>query len=194
MALEELKAKVKGLLSRRRWDHTLRVVEMSLEMVASLQLEIEPSKVETAALLHDCAKDLPLGEQLKKAGHFGIVLTSSDLLCPSTLHSRVGAGMAQHEFGIRDADILQAIALHTTGGPRMSPLAKIIFVADYIEPGRSFPGLEKVRSLAKKELNGAVLACMEQTLRYLLQRGDIIHPRMIAARNYILATENHTLL
>jgi predicted HD superfamily hydrolase involved in NAD metabolism len=194
VVLGELKKEIKGLLSQKRWEHTLRVVSASFELISCLQIEIEANKVETAALLHDCAKDLPLGEQLKKAGYFGIVLTSSDLLCPKTLHGRVGAGIVQHEFGIVDADIIQAVALHTTGGPRMSPLAKIIFVADYIEPGRSFPGVEKLRLLAKKELNGAVLACMEQTLLYLLQRGDFIHPRMIAARNYILAAEDYTLV
>ena len=194
MTLEELKGKVKGLLSQGRWEHTLRVDRTALELAACLQLELEEGKIETAALLHDCAKDLPLGEQLKKAGYFGIVLTSSDLLCPKTIHGRVAAGIAQHEFGIRDPDILRAIALHTTGGPRMSALAKLIFVADYLEPGRSFPGVEKLRILAKRDLNGTVLACMEHTLLYLLRRGDFIHPRMIAARNYILAAEDHTLV
>ena len=126
MTLEELKGKVKGLLSQGRWEHTLRVARTALELAACLQLELEEGKIETAALLHDCAKDLPLGEQLKKAGYFGIVLTSSDLLCPKTIHGRVAAGIAQHEFGIRDPDILRAIALHTTGGPRMSALAKLI--------------------------------------------------------------------
>jgi len=185
--IEGLKKEVKHLLSRERWEHTQRVVEMAGQLLANHRYPLDPQRVQTAALLHDCAKDLSLSGQLKKAGDFGIVLTSSDLLCPQTLHGPVGAGMARHMFGIVDRDILQAIALHTTGGPRMTALAKIIFVADYVEPGRHFLGVDKLRTLAEQNLDEAVLACMNHSLAYLLRRGNLIHRRMIAARNYLLA-------
>lgn len=185
--IKGLKKEVKYLLSQERWEHTQGVIETAMQLLVDHNYSIDPHRLQTAALLHDCAKDLSFSAQLKKAADFGIVLTSSDLLCPRTLHGPVGAGMARHMFGIVDIDILQAIALHTTGGPRMTALAKIIFVADYIEPGRDFSGVEGLRTRAAKNLDGAVLACMNHTLAYLLKHGNLIHRRMITARNYLLA-------
>lgn len=187
--LVELEARVRSLMSRRRWEHTRGVVAAALQLASLHHPFLDPDRVKVAALLHDCAKDLPLGVQLKKAGEFGIVVTSSDLLCPQVLHGPVGAAMARYEFNIRDREITRAIAFHTTAGPRMSPLEKIIFVADYIEPARSFPGVEKLRALAKEDLGEAVVACMEQTLVYLIKRRVCIHPRMILARNHLLGAK-----
>ena len=100
----------------------------------------------------------------------------------------MGAGIARHIYGIEDRDILRAIALHTTGAPGMTVLAKIIFLADYIEPGRRFPNVERLRAIAVRNLDEAVLSCMNHTLNHLLVQGVCIHQRMIAARNYLLAT------
>ena len=179
-----MEAKLRSLLPTVRWNHTQGVVDTALRLHSCHQLDIPQEKVRIAALLHDCAKDLPLAVLLKKARDFDIVLTSFDLLCPKVIHAPIGAGLAANEFKIKDKEVLRAICYHTTGAPGLSPLAKIIFVADSIEPQRKYPGVEELRRLAWVSLDGAVMACIEHTLCSLIRKGLIIHPRMVRAYNF----------
>ena len=80
----------------------------------------------------------------------------------------------------------EAIGCHTTGRENMTLLDKIIFIADYIEPGRKFYGVDEVRELAYKDLDKAVLLSLENTIRHILNKGVLIHPNTINARNYII--------
>ena len=188
MALGQWPEWVRAHLSRERWEHTLRVVAMAESLATRHCPQLSLERVKGAALFHDCAKDLPLADLLKMVRDFGIVITSSDLLCPQVLHGPVGAAWVEREWHIKDRGLLQAISMHTTGGPKMEILAKIIFVADYIEIGRNFPGAEKLREIAFGDLSQGVLACMDNTLCYLVARGEFVHPRMVAGRNYLLGS------
>ncbi|MGI6576065.1 MAG: bis(5'-nucleosyl)-tetraphosphatase (symmetrical) YqeK [bacterium] len=187
MAIEP---EVYSLLTKDRWEHTQGVVDTALELRSRHYPVLDPERVKMSALLHDCGKDLPLAMLLKKASDFGIVLTSFDLLCPQVIHAPISAGLARYQFHVTDKDILQAIAYHTTGKPQMSDLAKLIFVADYIEPGRKYPGVDALRIKARSDLDVALLACIDQTLHFLLQQGSFIHPRMVRTRNYYLLHGN----
>ena len=90
---------------------------------------------------------------------------------PPVLHAMTGAALAREEFGVSDA-VFGAIRWHTTGRPDMTPLEKIVYLADAIEPTRSYPAVEKLRELAEKDLDAAVLAAMERTLELLRTRGQ----------------------
>lgn len=185
----KLEEEIKNLLTRKRWDHTQGVIAASLQLVSRHQLPLDIMQVKMAALFHDCAKDLPLRMLLKKTGEFGMLLTNSDLLCPQVLHAPVGGGIAKYDFHIRDEAVIHAITNHCTGLPGMALLDKVIFVADYTEQGRNFPGVEELREQAQRDLGLAVLRCMDHTLMYLLKQRVYIHPHMIAARNFFLVEE-----
>ena len=93
-------------------------------------------KALTAGLLHDCAKGRGVKEQIRYCEKHGILLTEAELAMPALIHAKLGAYLAEKDYGITDPEILDAITYHTTGRPDMSLLEKIIYIADYIEPNR----------------------------------------------------------
>lgn len=140
-----------------------------------------------AGLLHDCAKGMQGDELLQWSLAFGIVRDDTERTCPDLLHGPVGALLAWKEYGVTDVEVLQAIRLHTLGAEGMRLLDKIIYLADYIEAGRDFPGVEELRAAAEEDLNLAVLKAMEGTIRYVLARGLPLHPQTVRARSSLLA-------
>jgi len=153
----QLLERLRQRMSPWRFEHSLRVEALAVELARFW--DVSEQKASIAGLLHDTARDLPDSRLA------AIVAASDDPLladwkqstAPVVLHAPVGALIARQEFGIADPEILNAIALHTTGAAEMSPLAMIIFLADYCEPGRHFPGVEPVRSLLKTSLEAATL-------------------------------------
>jgi predicted HD superfamily hydrolase involved in NAD metabolism len=129
---------------------------------------------------------MPNNLLLKAAAESGIVVLGVEQKEPVLLHAPVGAVIARRDYGVDDPEVLAAIRWHTTGGPDMSLLDEIVFLADYIEPGRSFPGVEKLRALAAASFPEALLAAYDQTLGYLLAEGGLIHPATVEGRNALL--------
>jgi len=105
---------------------------------------------------------------------------------PVLWHAPVGAEAVREELGIDDEEVLDAIRFHTTGRPGMSLLEKVIFLADYIEPGRSFSGVEEVRRLARENLDRAILKALDNTILYLIERGFKVYPQTLLTRNDML--------
>src|SRR5690606_33311273 len=105
-------------------------------------------------------------------------------------HAPVGAYLVKKEIGITDEDILDAIRHHTTGRPGMTTLEKVVFLADYIEPNRSFPGVEEVREKAKKSLDEALVLSLQNTIRFLLSKNQLIYPQTVATYNDLLRKMN----
>ena len=102
-------------------------------------------------------------------------MNEAELKNPQLLHAKVGSFLAMEEFDIHDQDIINAILNHTTGRPDMSPLEKIIYIADYIEPGRKqAPNLTPIRKVAFEDLNKALLMILEDTLSYLESTGSVV--------------------
>ena len=129
-------------------------------------------KAEMAGLLHDCAKRYDDMTIIQKCEKKGISLTEGELRAPAVIHAKLGAWMAENKYGITDAEILSAIACHTTGKPEMSLLDKIVYVADYIEPRREkAPNLPEMRKLAFEDLEEALYQIMQGTLTYLEASG-----------------------
>ena len=107
------------------------------------------------------------------------------LLPPPIRHAPVGAIHARNAYGVQDPAILQAIARHTVCGPNMTALDKVIYLADKIEPGRTYGSVAAIRKAAERSLDEGMLACIHQTAAYLQQQGETLHPATLAARDEI---------
>lgn len=175
---------VKGLLSTKRFKHTLGVIETAVKLAAAYGVNQEQARA--AALLHDVARDLRGAELMERCREFGIEADEVEQAAPDLLHGKLAACLAEQKFGLIDQEILQAIRFHTTGYKNMSTLDKIIFIADMIEPGRAYPGVDQLRESAFINLNEAVRAGLESTIRLVLKNGQVIHPASIEARNSLL--------
>ncbi|MCR4587733.1 MAG: bis(5'-nucleosyl)-tetraphosphatase (symmetrical) YqeK [Lachnospiraceae bacterium] len=165
---DQIRKKLKKSLDAHRFEHTLGVAYTAAVMASVFDEDIEKAKI--AGYLHDCAKCMSDEKKLSICDKQDIPVSDIERQCPSLLHGKVGAYVARNKYGIEDEDILNAIANHTTGRPGMSKLEKIIFVADYVEPGRNNREgmhLEDVRRLALTDLDGAVRRILSDTLRYL---------------------------
>jgi predicted HD superfamily hydrolase involved in NAD metabolism len=179
-----LEKKLQQALSTKRFCHSVGVQQTARELAT--RFGADTHKAGVAGLLHDCAREMTSDHLLKRAGEFGIVVGSLERSSPVILHAAISAYIASLEYGILDEEIKQAIALHTTGGPNMSLLDKIIFLADYIEPHRDFPGVDKLRKLALEDLDQAVLAAFDQTIGHLINKRMVIHLATIEGRNALL--------
>ena len=164
--LLKIQKKVKKELDDERYRHTLGVMYMAAAL--SMRYGEDLMKAQVAGLLHDCAKCIPNDRKIKMCVRYGIEITDTERNAPSLLHSKLGAYLARHEYGIEDEDILGAIRWHTTGKPAMSLLEKIIFISDYIEPMRfKAADLPTVRRLAFGNIDRAVQITLADTLAYL---------------------------
>lgn len=181
-------AEITGELAKRLSTHRLRhsiSVSQTAEWLAE-RFGCDREKARLAGLLHDMAREMPAQELLPRAQAFGIVVNDVEQAEPVLLHAPLAAKLAQAEFGIDDADILQAILLHTIGGSQMTLLDKIIYVADVIEPGRTFPGVDEIRKVARIDLDQALLVALDQSICHIIKGGGLLHPATIAARNELL--------
>ena len=171
-------------LSKRRFQHSMQVARVAAEMATHYGLDVEKAYI--TGLLHDYAKGVSGQELMQIAQDNGLIEDEMDLEIPDLLHAPVGAWQLRNELGIQDEEILRAVACHTTGAFEMSELDKIIYLADMIEPGRDYPGLERLKCIAGRDLDRGMLLGLESTIRYCLEQGRILHPRTIAVRNYYL--------
>lgn len=184
MDLNVIKREAQKQMSAARWSHTLGVVEDAVRL--ALLWRVDPYKAEIAALLHDLVRDWTPERLLETAEANHLINHPVERMHPELLHGPVAAFLAAAQWEIEDREITDAIALHTLGAENMTTLAKIIYLADLIEPGRDYPGLNKLRGLAEKDLDQAMLAGFDQTLSYCLERGKMLHPQTINARNALL--------
>lgn len=176
-------------LGEDRFNHSLRVVEEA-ERLAS-KYNIDREKAVTAALLHDCAKFSDKKKILKMANYFDIIISDIMIHNKQLIHGPLGAKMAQDKYKVYDVDILNAIEFHTTGRKDMSKLEKLIYIADYIEAGRKFPGVNQVRRLAYVDLDRSILLAMDETIVFLVKNNRLISPYTIEARNQLEINLNY---
>ena len=181
--LVSLDQKIRDVQTPSRYEHTIGVVKVA-ELLA-LQYGVELQKAKIAALLHDCAKCIPFEEQLSLCEKYQVPLRVMEKANTELLHSKLGAVLAKEVYDICDTDILESIKNHTTGRPKMSTLEKIIFVADYIEPGRyKAENLPMIRKMAFENLDGAVRKILEDTLNYLKRTGCAIDESTVKTLEY----------
>lgn len=183
----QIMEELKEMLTPERLKHSLGVREAAAQLAEFYHGNVEKASI--AGLLHDCAKDFNPRQMLQLCYNFDIVL---DDICKreiKLIHGPLGAKIAQHKFGIEDEEILDAISFHTFAKENMPLLTKIVYLADFIEPNRVFPGVECIRELAYKDLNKAIILAIDTTIRHVLSKGEVVHPKTINARNYILLYE-----
>lgn len=180
----EIKRKLEQQLSAKRYKHTLGVSDIAVQLAQRFGCDVHKARL--AGLLHDCAREMSVEDLLSKAREFGIVLDDVEKYEPVLLHAPIAGYLAKVCYGIEDEEIIQAVSLHTTGSAKMTQLDKIIYLADMIEPGRSFPGVEELRLLAEKDLDKALLASLEQSILHVLKGKGLIHPGTIEARNQLI--------
>ncbi|EIT85244.1 metal dependent phosphohydrolase [Fictibacillus macauensis ZFHKF-1] len=173
---------VKEQLTEHRYVHTLGVMETAIALAE--RYGADRKKAEIAAIFHDYAKFRPKEEMRRiviqqkmdeTLLHYGTEL----------LHAPVGAYLVEHEVGITNQEILSAITNHTTGAVDMPLLDQIIFLADYIEPGRNFPGVDEVRALAQEDLEVACIAALRNTVTFLMKQQQLIFPATIETYNHL---------
>lgn len=175
---------LKEAIGNERYEHSLRVSKTAVELAKAYNCNEE--KAEIAGLLHDCGKLLRTNEILKKANDFGIIQDDIVRGNVGLIHGPLGAILAAEEYNVNDEEILSAIKIHTTGKANMSLLEKIIYLSDYIEPERDFPGIDNIRETAYLDLDKAVLLSMDGTIKYIINKGALLHEETIKARNFMI--------
>ncbi|MDQ0269527.1 bis(5'-nucleosyl)-tetraphosphatase (symmetrical) YqeK [Cytobacillus purgationiresistens] len=164
---------VKEQLTDHRYKHTIGVMETAIWLAE--RYGADPKKAELAAIFHDYAKFHPK-EQMKQR----IIEEKmpSDLLEYSSelWHAPVGAYFVEKLIGIQDEDILNAIKYHTSGRVGMTLLEKVVYLADYMEPGRHFPGVDEVRELAESDLHSALVKSVQNSIIFLLKKSQPVYP------------------
>lgn len=174
-AIRKMQKKVKRYLDNERYAHTLGVMDTAACLAMRYGADMEQAM--TAGLLHDCAKCIPNDEKLKLCKKYHLEISEAESANPGLLHAKLGAYIAAEKYQITDPDILRAIESHTTGRPGMSLLDKIIYIADFIEPGRTdAPNLPDVRALAFTDLDACLRRILEDTLVYLKEKGAPVDP------------------
>lgn len=183
---ENLQKKLKKELDGARFQHTLGVMYTAAALAMAHDVDIV--KAQAAGLLHDCAKCLPGKKKLKLCAQKHLEVNDYEKKNPFMLHARLGAVLARDDYGIHDPEVLSAIEWHTTGKPEMTTLEKIIFIADYIEPGRyKAHDLPQVRRLAFQDLDQCMYVICRDTLIYLEDRGAEIDDMTQKACDYYKA-------
>lgn len=181
---EKINTYVKDNLYEKRYIHTLGVVKMAKEL--GNKYGADTYKLSIAAILHDAAKPLKDEELIARAEKYGIQLDYASKHMPQLLHGPVAAELGKELFSISDIEIYNSVYYHTTGRSGMSLYEKIIYMADMIEEGRKFEGVDDLRKLTFKNIDEALLKASTDTLIYVLERKLLIHPLTIEMRNSLI--------
>ena len=185
LPMEQLEQVVIGLLKPSRVAHVLGCRDTAAELAR--KWGADETDAARAGLLHDVTKALDGPLQLTLCGAYGIMLDGFFRQNPKTLHALTGSLVAERIFGENQA-VVNAICSHTTGKANMNTLEKIIYVADYMEPNRDFPGVERLRQLACANLDKALKLGLEMTLEVLKSKGSDISPGSSEALRYLEET------
>ena len=176
--IERIKKDLKESLSDYRYEHSLRVGEVSKELAHIYHVDEE--KAYLAGIIHDIAKEFTKeqNEEIMKRNH----QTINNKENPRINHAIVGAVYAKEKYHL-DEEIIHAISSHTIGDIPMSTLDKIVFVADKIEPGKNYSKIEEERKLAKENLDKAIILCIENNHQKLMKENKKISPKSIEVLN-----------
>lgn len=176
----ELLARLREQLNDSRYQHVLRVEATAIQLAKANGVELEKASV--AGLTHDYAKQRPDQDFIAAIHRYG--LDPALLAYGNPIwHGVVGAELIKRELHITDEDILNATRHHTTGAEYMTPLEQIVYMADFIEPARDFPGVDRARELTAKELGLGVAYQAKHTLAYLINNGKVVYPKSLVTYN-----------
>lgn len=181
----EILSKLREHLDESRFNHSLNVQNVAIELAK--KNNADESKAGLAGLIHDYAK--------QRSDNQFIDIIKNKKFDPELLqynngiwHGIVGTFFIEKELNIHDEQILNAVRRHTVGSPNMTKLDKIIFVADFIEPNRNFPGVDEARKLAYEDLDKAVWFEVYHTFLYLLKKQVKIYPGLLLTYNSLVSS------
>ncbi len=198
VSIEALRGEVAAVMSEKRFAHTLRVETEVLALAELFSLsQAERNELQIAAILHDFTKELSLAEQLSLCDRFGIPYTEADCLTPKVFHARTGAALAKERFGTLVSDrIYRAIERHTVAAPDLTVFEALLYLADYIESGRTFGDCVRLRRYfydgieahlpLDAHLTDTLLLSLDMTISDLLSEGAIVNEQTFLARNALL--------
>ena len=175
LEMHKIRKQLIKVLDSKRYEHTQGVAYTSAALAMRYGEDVR--KAELAGLLHDCAKCLDNEKKIHICKKNSITISDAEQRNPFLLHAKVGGHLAKTKYKIDDEDVINAVLYHTTGRPGMSLLEKIVYIADYIEPGReNAPNLEEVRTLSFHDLDEALLRILEDILVHLKDGKKEIDP------------------
>lgn len=187
--IHKIKKQLEKTLDSKRYEHTLGVAYTAASLAMRYNADIK--KAEIAGLLHDCAKCMDNEKKVSICIKHNIEMTEAEKKNNFLLHAKVGSYIAAKKFHIDDEDILNAIKYHTTGRPEMSLLEKIVYVADYIEPGRNHSdNLDDVRRLSFDNIDLALVKILEDILIHLKEYNKEIDPMTRLSYDYYINNHN----
>ncbi len=190
MTVDEMRRELQRRLKKSRFAHSIGVANTAVKLAK--KFGVDADKAYMAGLLHDCAREFENEDLPAEAVKRGIKIGAIENVAPLLLHAYIGAQMVTEIYGVNDKEIIQSIYRHTVGARNMSMLDKIIYFADMIEPNRDYPGVDKLRELAETSTNldDIILTALNESIIFVIQKGALIHPATIDARNYLLLEKN----
>lgn len=185
----EMRDKLQQKLPAKRFEHSLGVEYTAGTMAFIYGADCEKAMI--AGLLHDCAKYVSNDKKISKCEKRKIPISPCEYKNPELLHAKLSAVYAKEKYGVKDKQILSAIACHTTGRPGMTLLEKIIYIADYIEPNRNMlPEMETIRQEAYTDLDKCLLHILNNCVHYLGKKGAAVDPITLETYQYFSKLEN----
>lgn len=187
--MDSIEKYIKKNLTEKRRKHVYGVRDTAIHLAEKYGCDVK--KAETAALFHDMFRSTDveiLDMYVRQLGLPEVYVGNANLA-----HGPIAAVIMERDYGIDDIDVLNAVRYHTTGRAGMSTLEKVIYLADAIEPGRSYPGVKELRIIAEDSLDRACLASMERSVNYIRERGLFLHEDTIKARDYLKKGDQYGL-
>jgi len=178
----DILTRLEAALDHSRFEHSLRVEKTAVALARHFGVSVKQASI--AALLHDYARQFDRPGLLRAAKRLKLTVDPVSRFEPKLLHAELSARLAKRDFGVREKAVLEAIKKHTIGSPGMSKLEKIIYLADHTESGRTYGGVKKIRRLAFKDLDQAIVESTSNLLRSLLKKGLPVHPGTVSTRKY----------
>ena len=182
--IEEITKVLSNELSETRFKHTLGVAETAKILAEKWGADADAAYL--AGLVHDCAKEIPVEQMVELLEKNGYCCDEMERESSNILHAPLGSIIAKEKFGVEDEDVLNAVRYHTLGRAQMSLLEKIIYVADFIEPGRKYKEVQFVRDLAYVDIDKAVLKEADIVIKYIIDKGGVLHTESVRTRNSFL--------
>ena len=182
LSMEALRYVAMSYLKARRIPHVLGTEEMAVHLAQKYGADVDAAR--QAALLHDCTKRLSMEEQMVLCEHYRIELDELEKGALKLLHAKTGAAIAKDVFGMSD-EVVSAILWHTTGKADMTLLEKVIYLADFTERTRDFPGVEELRAACERDLDEALQMGFEMTVEEMKEWGNPVHEKTLEALAYL---------
>ncbi|MGN1097975.1 MAG: bis(5'-nucleosyl)-tetraphosphatase (symmetrical) YqeK [Clostridia bacterium] len=184
MTADDMIAKLKATQNERRFNHTMGVAGEAVRLAPLFG--VDSHKAYIAGLLHDCAKNFSEEKVEEYCEKYGVTLDPYCKTEKALVHGFLGPVVAKEDYGVDDPEILSAIYYHTTAKPDMSPLEKLIYIADMTEPGRTMEQSEQIRLLVEEDIDEALIYSIGCSIKHVIKKGNLIHPDSVFARNYLI--------